>query len=210
MTWVNSIPLMFKGLSVSFWIALASGASAIAVGIIIAGTRVMAPRLLASGLRLAVTAIRNTPLLVQVFIGYYVLPELGLLFPAPLVGVVVLSVHFSTYCSEALFASIRSVSPGQWEGGYAINLREREIFRIVVLPQALRSASPTLFNYMISLFKDTAILAVITVPELLQSTRAAANATFAYLPLFTVMGLLYFGVSYPASVLSRRLEQRFT
>lgn len=210
MTWVNSIPLMLKGLTVSFWIALASGTAAILLGMVIAGARVLAPRWMARALRLVVTAIRNTPLLVQVFIGFYVLPELGLLFPAALVGVVVLSVHFSTYCSEALFSSIRSVPHGQWEGGHAVNLKDHQVFRLIVLPQALKSASPTLFNYLISLFKDTAILAVITVPELLQATRAAANATFAYLPLFTVMGLMYLGVSYPASILSRRLEQRFT
>ena len=74
----------------------------------------------------------------------------------------------------------------------------------------MRSAIPPLFNYVLSLFKDTAILAVITVPELLQTTRAVATATFAYLPLFTVMGLMYLAVSYPGSLLARKLEKRFT
>ncbi len=200
---------MLKGLVYSSVIAVVAAVGAIVLGLAIAMVRVLGRRWLASGVRLIVTAVRNTPLLVQVFIGYYVLPEIGLVLPAILVGVVVLAAHFATYCSEAIYSSIRAVSAGQWEAGMAVNLPHLEILSFIVLPQAMRSATPPLFNYVLSLFKDTAILAVITVPELLQSTRAVAMSTFAYLPLFTVMGAMYLAVSYPGAIAARRLERRF-
>lgn len=207
--WIQGIPIMLKGLSVSMWIAAVASVGAVTLGGILAGLRVLAPGWVANVSRALVTGVRNTPLLVQVFIGFYVLPEVGIVLPATLVGIVVLAVHFASYCSEAIFASIRGVAKGQWEGGMAVNFRNWEILLLIVLPQALRSAMAPLFNYVLSLFKDTAILAVITVPELLQSTRSVASATFAYLPLFTVMGLMYLMVSYPGSVLARRIERRF-
>jgi polar amino acid transport system permease protein len=209
MNWQEHLPALLRGLTRSMWIAAISSVLALLLGASIASARVLCSRWVAVPLRAVVTLIRNTPLLVQIFIGFYVLPEIGIVIPAIRVGIAVLSIHFATYCSEAIYSSVRAVPIGQWEAGRAVNLRERAILLRIVMPQAVKSAAAPLTNYSLSLFKDTAILSVITVQELLGATRGAAISTFSFIPLYTVMGLLYLSVSLPGATLARRLERRF-
>ena len=209
MNWQEHLPALLRGLYRSIWIAAISSTLALVLGAAIASVRTLYSRWVAMPLRIVVTVIRNTPLLVQIFIGFFVLPEVGLLLPAIQVGVAVLAIHFATYCSEAIYSSIRGVPIGQWEAGRAVNLSERAILIRIVMPQAVKSAAAPLTNYALSLFKDTAILSVITVQELFGATRNAAISSFAFVPLYTVMGLLYLAISLPGATLARRIERHF-
>ncbi|MFF7387034.1 ectoine/hydroxyectoine ABC transporter permease subunit EhuD [Streptomyces scabiei] len=152
--------------------------------------------------------IRNTPLLVQLFFLFYVLPEWGLTFSALTTGVFAIGLHYSTYTMQVYRAGIEAVPAGQWEAATALNLPMRRTWTVVILPQAVRRVVPALGNYVISMLKDTPILMVITVPEMLSEARLYAQETFRFTEPLTVIGVAFILISYTASLLLRTLERR--
>jgi len=152
--------------------------------------------------------IRSTPLLVQLFFLFFVLPEFGITLPALTVGVLGLGVHYACYLSEVYRAGIEGVPKGQWEACAALSLPARLQWQHVVLPQAIRNVLPALGNYAISMFKETPILALITVPEMVQRSQAIGSITFRYLEPITLAGLIFLLASYPTALALRRLETR--
>ncbi|MCC9703977.1 ectoine/hydroxyectoine ABC transporter permease subunit EhuD [Streptomyces sp. MNU76] len=152
--------------------------------------------------------IRNTPLLVQLFFLFYVLPEWGLTFSALTTGVFAIGLHYSTYTMQVYRAGIEAVPTGQWEAATALNLPLRRTWTVVILPQAVRRVVPALGNYVISMLKDTPILMVITVPEMLSEARLYAQETFRFTEPLTVIGVAFILISYSASLLLRTLERR--
>ncbi|MBD9728687.1 ectoine/hydroxyectoine ABC transporter permease subunit EhuD [Streptomyces caniscabiei] len=152
--------------------------------------------------------IRNTPLLVQLFFLFYVLPEWGLTFSALTTGVFAIGLHYSTYTMQVYRAGIEAVPAGQWEAATALNLPVRRTWTVVILPQAVRRVVPALGNYVISMLKDTPILMVITVPEMLSEARLYAQETFRFTEPLTVIGVAFILISYLASLLLRTLERR--
>ncbi|WP_086800411.1 ectoine/hydroxyectoine ABC transporter permease subunit EhuD [Streptomyces caniscabiei] len=152
--------------------------------------------------------IRNTPLLVQLFFLFYVLPEWGLTFSALTTGVFAIGLHYSTYTMQVYRAGIEAVPAGQWEAATALNLPVRRTWTVVILPQAVRRVVPSLGNYVISMLKDTPILMVITVPEMLSEARLYAQETFRFTEPLTVIGVAFILISYLASLLLRTLERR--
>ncbi|MFF8311143.1 ectoine/hydroxyectoine ABC transporter permease subunit EhuD [Streptomyces lydicus] len=152
--------------------------------------------------------IRNTPLLVQLFFLFFVLPGWGLTFAPLTTGVIGLGLHYSTYTSEVYRAGIDGVPPGQWEAATALNLPRRRTWTAVILPQAFRRVVPALGNYVIAMFKDTPLLAGITVADMLFQANSISATTFDYLEPITVVGILFVVISYPTSLLLRALERR--
>ncbi|QIK08606.1 ectoine/hydroxyectoine ABC transporter permease subunit EhuD [Streptomyces sp. ID38640] len=152
--------------------------------------------------------IRNTPLLVQLFFLFFVLPGWGLAFSPLTTGVIGLGLHYSTYTSEVYRAGIDGVPPGQWEAATALNLPRRRTWTAVILPQAFRRVVPALGNYVIAMFKDTPLLAGITVADMLFQANSISATTFDYLEPITVVGILFVVISYPTSLLLRALERR--
>ena len=152
--------------------------------------------------------IRNTPLLVQLFFLFYVLPTWGLTFSALTTGVFAIGLHYSTYTMQVYRAGIEAVPAGQWEAATALNLPMRRTWTVVILPQAVRRVVPALGNYVISMLKDTPILMVITVPEMLSEARLYAQETFRFTEPLTVIGVAFILISYLASLLLRTLERR--
>ncbi|AZS71997.1 ectoine/hydroxyectoine ABC transporter permease subunit EhuD [Streptomyces lydicus] len=152
--------------------------------------------------------IRNTPLLVQLFFLFFVLPGWGLTFSPLTTGVIGLGLHYSTYTSEVYRAGIDGVPPGQWEAATALNLPRRRTWIAVILPQAFRRVVPALGNYVIAMFKDTPLLAGITVADMLFQANSISATTFDYLEPITVVGILFVVISYPTSLLLRALERR--
>jgi polar amino acid transport system permease protein len=152
--------------------------------------------------------VRNTPLLVQLFFLFYVLPTWGLTFSALTTGVFAIGLHYSTYTMQVYRAGIEAVPAGQWEAATALNLPVRRTWAVVILPQAVRRVVPALGNYVISMLKDTPILMVITVPEMLFEARLYAQESFRFTEPLTVVGVAFILVSYLASLLLRTLERR--
>ncbi|MFI8235841.1 ectoine/hydroxyectoine ABC transporter permease subunit EhuD [Streptomyces sp. NPDC085866] len=152
--------------------------------------------------------VRNTPLLVQLFFLFYVLPEWGLTFSAPATGVFAIGLHYSTYTMQVYRAGIEAVPVGQFEAATALNLPRSRTWVAVILPQAIRRVVPALGNYVIAMLKDTPMLMVITVLEMLGRARLFSQQHFQFTEPLTVIGVAFVLISYLASLLLRALERR--
>ncbi|MGI8780916.1 MAG: ectoine/hydroxyectoine ABC transporter permease subunit EhuD [Solirubrobacteraceae bacterium] len=213
MTWDWSfawgiLPELLEGLAVTVQITLIGSAIAMVLGLVIAVVRHSKLPVISALVGGLVQFIRGTPLLVQAFFLFYVFPSYGLTLPALTTGIIAIGIHYSAYAAEAYRAGIESVPRGQWEAATALSLSPRRRWTGVVLPQAIRAVIPSLGNYVIAMFKDSAILAAITVVEVLNTAQAIGSDSFRYLEPLTLAGLLYLLVSYPAAKLIRRLEHR--
>lgn len=155
--------------------------------------------------------IRSTPLMVHLFFLYLAWPQLpyvGVTLSAMTAGIIGLGVHYATYTSEVYRAGIEGVPKGQWEAAKAVNLPYRRTWTGVILPQAIPNVLPALINYVIAMFKETPLLALITVIEVLGRARIIGTQSFRYLEAFTLTGLIFFVISYLSVLLLRRLEVR--
>ncbi|MYZ37817.1 ectoine/hydroxyectoine ABC transporter permease subunit EhuD [Streptomyces sp. SID4917] len=152
--------------------------------------------------------IRNTPLLVQLFFFFFVLPEWGVQFSGLTTGTIAIGLHYSTYTAQVYRAGIDAVPAGQWEAATALSLPVGRTWTAVILPQAIRRIVPALGNYVISMLKDTPLLAGISVLEMLQQSRLESASTFQYTEPLTVVGIAFILIAYPASLLMRALERR--
>ncbi|PGH50228.1 ectoine/hydroxyectoine ABC transporter permease subunit EhuD [Streptomyces sp. Ru87] len=152
--------------------------------------------------------VRNTPLLVQLFFLYYVLPEWGVTFSALTTGVIGLGLHYSTYTAEVYRAGIDGVPRGQWEAAKALSLPRSRTWGAVILPQAIRRVVPALGNYVVAMLKDSPMIATIGVLEMLGEARQFGSQTFVMTEPITIVGIAFILIAYPASLLMRALERR--
>jgi polar amino acid transport system permease protein len=152
--------------------------------------------------------VRDTPLLVQLFFLFYVLPEWGVTMSALTTGVVAIGLHYSTYTMQVYRAGIEAVPAGQWEAATALSLPPVRTWTAVILPQAVRRVVPALGNYVISMLKDTPMLMVITVLEMLGQARLYSQQHFQFTEPLTVIGVAFVVISSLASLLLRTLERR--
>lgn len=202
------VPDLLEGLKVTLEITLVGSAVAMVLGLVVAIVRYSKVPVLSSVATGVVEFIRGTPLLVQVYFLYFVLPKWGLRYSPLATGIFAIGINYSAYTAEVYRAGIEAVARGQWEAAIALSLPARRRWQSVILPQALRAVVPALGNYVIAMFKDSAILSAITVVELLNQATQIGSASFRYLEPLTIAGLMYLAVSYPAARLIRRLETR--
>lgn len=151
--------------------------------------------------------IRNTPLLVQLFFLFYVVPEWGLTMSPFVTGAIGLGLHYSTYTAEVYRAGINGVPVGQWEAATALSLPKVRTWTSVILPQAIRRVVPALGNYVVSMLKDSPQIAIIGVFEMFGEASAFSNETFTT-EAITIVGIAFIVIAYPASLLLRVLERR--
>ena len=155
-----------------------------------------------------VELVRLSPFLAQLYFFYYALPVYGIVLPAMVVGVVVLSFHFGSFLSEVFGAGIDAVPNGQIEAARALGLSRWKTTRLIVLPQMMRLIAAPTANYFISLFKTTPYLATIGVPEMLGVALDSATSTFRYVEPLTVVGLLFLIYCGALGLLGRTVEKR--
>ncbi|MEU6733846.1 ectoine/hydroxyectoine ABC transporter permease subunit EhuD [Streptomyces physcomitrii] len=151
--------------------------------------------------------IRNTPLLVQLFFLFYVVPEWGPTMSPLTTGIIGLGLHYSTYTAEVYRAGIEGVPVGQWEAATALSLSKRRTWTAVILPQAIRRVIPALGNYVVAMLKDSPMISAIGALDMLGEGRAFSDTTFTTEAL-TVVGVAFIVIAYPASLLLRALERR--
>jgi polar amino acid transport system permease protein len=178
------------------------------VGLVFAVVRYVHVPVLAPITTAFVEFVRSTPIPVQLFFLFYVLPDYGVTADAEVIGVVCIGLHYACYYAEVYRAGLEAVPKGQWEACTALSIPQRYIWQRVVLPQALRNVLPSLGNYVISMFKETPFLVLVSVPELVTEANAEASTSFRALEPYTIAGLIFLAVSYPAAVAMRRLEKR--
>ncbi|MRJ75776.1 ABC transporter permease subunit [Aeromicrobium sp. SMF47] len=200
---------MFKGLiKVSIPITIISFVIGLAIAVAVALARISGSRILAGLARGYVSIIRGTPLLVQLFIVFFGLPEIGIDFSSYVAGVVALSLNVGGYAAEVVRSAILSVPKGQFEAAASIGMGYWQTLRRIVFPQAARTAVPPLSNTAISLFKDTSLLSVVLLTDVLRSSQNAAAAAQVFLPLYIFAALYYWIVCVAMSYVQGRLETR--
>lgn len=153
-----------------------------------------------------VEIIRATPLILQLIYIYYVLPSAGIRLEPVTAAIIGLTINYSAYMSEVYRSGIQAVPKSQFEAARSLGLRPFTTFHKVVFPQAFRIVLPALGNYLIALFKDTALASVVTVQELMFSGQIIAARNYQYFTVYTITAILYLAVGYPAALLVRRLE----
>lgn len=203
------LPDLLRALVTTVKITLVGTVIAMVLGLIWAlmrRSRVLPVRWLAGTI---VEFVRDTPLLVQVYFFYFVLPQAGITLSALLTGIVAIGINYSAYTAEVYRAGIEGVPRTQWEAARALNFTGVQTWRTVVLPQAVPAVIPALGNYLIAMFKDTPILSAIGIIEMLNRAEIIGSHSFRYTEPITIVGLLFFLISYPSSVGVRWLERRF-
>ena len=153
--------------------------------------------------------IRGTPLLVQLYFLFYILPDLGLTLSPLTAGVIGLGIHYGTYTAEVYRAGIENVARGQWEAAKACNLSSGQTWRHIILPQAIAPMVPALANYLIAMFKETPLLSAITVLELMNQARSIANYNYRYIEPITLVGVFFLIISLVSVVIIRLLQRHF-
>lgn len=203
------VPRLLTGLRFTVELTVLSFALAVVLGLIVALMRLdSTKRLLYIPSTIYVEVLRGTPLILQLFFAYFALPSMGIALSPLMAGVLGLGVNTSAYLSEVFRSSVANVDHGQWEATHALGMSWPVTMRYAILPQALRLAVPPTGNYAVSMFKDSALAATVSVSELLFTAQLIGSETFAYMQVYIVIGVMYLIVSYPTSVLVRRLERR--
>lgn len=203
------LPELLRGLWVTVKLTIASISLALVGGLALAVLRRSRHRLVRWPVGLFVEFVRSTPLLVQLFFLYFVLPDYGIVLSGFTAGVAGLAVHYACYTSETYRAGIESVDRGQWEAAAAINLSQLQTWRQVVLPQAIPWSLPALGNYVVASLKDAPLAATITVFGVLGAAQRVQAQSFRGLEPLTMAGLLFLAVSVPAAAGVRLLERRY-
>ncbi|MDR2853534.1 MAG: amino acid ABC transporter permease [Burkholderiaceae bacterium] len=188
---INSLPVLALGAVITVKFAVLSMIFGLIGAAVLALMGLSTGRVLPRIARAYVSLMRGTPLLVQIFVVYYGSPSIGLsLDPTP-AGVIALSANVAAYLSESMRGALSGIPRGQWLAAYSLGLTWRQTLRYVVAPQALRIAVPSLSNSLISLIKDTSLVSVITVAELLRNAQEIIAATYQPLPLYLSAAAIY-------------------
>lgn len=206
---IHILPAIARAATTTIYLAMTSFVVAAVAGLVIAVLRFVLPPLAARALVGVADFIRVTPLLVQLYAVFYILPLYGLTLPAVVTGVAVLGIHYSVFIAEIYRAGIESIPRGQWEAAVAIGLYPRRTWLRIVLPQAIPKMIPPLGNYLIGIFKSIPVLATITIQDMFGVALTEASDTFRYLEPITLVGLLYLAMSLIGSIGVRRLEARY-
>jgi polar amino acid transport system permease protein len=151
--------------------------------------------------------IRSTPLLIQLFFVYFVLPQFGITLSAWVCGMITIGLHFGTYLSEVYRGALEGVPKTQWEACRALNFSTFYTYRKIVLPQAFPIAIPGMGNYLVGIFKDTPLLSTIGVAELFHAATAVGGYHYRYLEPYTIVGLIFLTLSIPAAMWIRKIEK---
>jgi polar amino acid transport system permease protein len=198
--------VLLEGLGVTTGLTVVVILISLVIAVPVALARMSPLRLIRYPVSCYVEVIRATPLLLQLTYIYYVLPGIGIRLDAVTSAILGLSLNYTAYMSEVYRGAIKAVARSQWDAAASIGMRPATAFLRIILPQAVRIATPTLGNYFISLFKDTALVSVVTVQDLSFTGEIIATRTYQYFTIFTLTGILYFAVGYPAALLVRYIE----
>jgi polar amino acid transport system permease protein len=206
------LPKLMRAAVVTIEATLIGFVLAATLGLVLALVRLAIPRT-AWLISVGVELIRSTPLLIQIFFIYFVLPNFGIVLDAFAAGVLAIGVHYAAYCSEVYRAGFDNVHRGQWEAAVALNLDSWTTFRDIIIPQAIPPVIPALGNYLVALFKETPLLSAIAVLELMQTAKILGSETFRYTEPITLVGLFFLvmslisatGIRYVERLINRRI-----
>ncbi len=204
------VPVILGYVPLTIGMALAAMVCALLLACLLAVERVMRVPVLDQFVQLFISFFRGTPLLVQLFLFYYGLPQIMPVLSgingvtAAIIG---LTLHFSAYMAESIRAAILGVDRSQWEAAQAVGMTQAQSMRRIVLPQAARVAAPTLVNYFIDMIKSTSLAFTLGVTEMMGATQKEAAGSFLYFEAFLVVAMLYWAIVETLSFLQKQLER---
>lgn len=202
------VPTLLKGALVTIGISVLSMMLAVSLGIVLAVLRLYGNTWIKKISTAYIEVYRGTPLLIQLYILYYGLPNIGITMSAFTAAILGLGMNYAAYEAEIYRAGIQAIPKGQTEAAFSLGMSRRLTFEKIIFPQALRITLPPITNDFISLFKDSSLVSVIALVELTKSYSILAASSMKFFQLGIITALLYFGMSYPLSLYSRRLEKR--
>ena len=205
---VSLLPVLVPALLITLKATAAGMAIALSLGLVLALARRSRARLVSWPAAAFVEFVRSTPLLVQLYFLFYVLPGAGVTLSPFATGALALGLHYAAYCSEVYRAGIESVPLGQWEAASALNFGRRDTLVRIILPQAVARVVPALGNYLVARFEDTPLLSALSVVELLQTAKMIGSETFRYVEPLTLVGVLFLVLSLASAAGIRALEGR--
>lgn len=203
------MPTLLEGFKVTIIATILGSVVAAGVGLALAVVRLSKIPVVSRVVVLVSEFIRGTPLLVQLYFIFYVLPDIGIRLSPLVAGVIGMGLHYATYTAEVYRAGIENVPRGQWEAAKAANLTTRQTWIHVILPQAVPPMIPALANYFIAMFKETPLLSAITVLELMNQAKSIANSNYRYIEPMTLVGIFFLVISLISVVGLRWLEERY-
>ena len=201
-------PVLMRAAGTTIVLSFASFPLAIIIGMLIAVGRLYGPTWVRLPLTAYVEFLRGTPLMLQLFFIFFVLPELGINIPAFTTAILGLAINYSAYGSEIYRAGIQAIPPGQMEAALALGMSRPQAIRRIVVPQAFRIVIPPVVNDFIALFKDTSVCSVITIVELTKQFSILSKSTLAIVEMMGMTALLYLAMSYPLSLAARAVERK--
>lgn len=204
------LPVLAKAAIITVQATLVGYAVALSFGLALALMRRSRAKWLSWSAAGFIEFVRSTPLLVQLYFMYFVLPDFGITMSALTTGILGLGLHYATYTAEVYRAGIESIPKGQWEAARAFGLSRFRTYQKVIVPQAIPPVVPALGNYFVSMFKETPLLSAIAVVELMQRAKIIGSETFRYLEPITLVGLFFLGLSLAAAWAVRRAESHFS
>lgn len=205
---IEVLPSLLKASLVTIGLAVVSILFALILGFFTALARISKVKILKAAGTIYVSMFRGTPLLVQIFVIYYGLPQIGIALSPISSGVLALSLNAGAYLSESFRASILAVDKGQMEAAVSMGMTYGQAMRRIILPQSIRIAIPTLSNTYIILIKDTSLVSVITVTELLQMSTLMIAKTFEPLTIYLAAAVIYWVIITFFTVILDRFEKR--
>lgn len=208
--WSDWTTRLLQGAVVTAEVSLSAFALALVLGALLVWalkSPFATPRRLAQGF---VQAMRAVPLLALLLTLYFALPSAGLTLSGAVAGALGLGLQGSAYIAEILRGGLDAIHRGQREAALASGLTPWQTLRWVVLPQAVRALLPPLLNAYVAILKDSSLCALIATNELMLAARAIASESFLPMHIFLLVGLFYFAIAFPLSLLSRLLEQRLS
>lgn len=203
---LSILPILLTGMVVTIQATVLGFLVALVLGLLWAVLKGAPSRFIAWPAKVVTEFIRDTPLLVQLFFLYYVLPEYGIVLPAFMTGALALGIQYSAYTSEVYRAGLEAVGADQREAARALNLSSTRTFTHIIVPQAVPRIVPAMGNYLVSIMKDVPVLSVVTVLEMLNVAKIVGDRTFDYLVPLSMVGALYLIMTLVASAGVRLLD----
>jgi len=188
---------------------IAAGAGyliAMILGLVFALAQRTPYRTLTKTVREAVEFIRSTPLVLQIFFVFYVGPQFGIRLDPWTAGMIAIGLHYSAYLSEVYRGGLDSVPKGQWEACASLSMSARQTYVRIIIPQALPPSVAGMGNYLVGIFKDTPMLSVIGVAELMHTANAIGSESYRFLEPYTLVGVIFLAISLPSAGLIRLFE----
>jgi polar amino acid transport system permease protein len=205
---VTFLPSLLQGALLTIAVSLLSFGLALVLGLATGLARISRLTVLRVVAACYIQFIRGTPLLLQLFFIYYVLPYVGIVLSPFVSGATGLTLNYAAYMAEVFRSGIQAIPKGQWEAGASVGMSRRLMLRRIILPQAVRIIVPSLGNFFVSIFKDSALVSVITMRDLMFSGQLLASATYKHFEIFTMVAVIYFMISYPTAKFVEWIEAR--